>query len=421
MKINIKNYYNLYLLIAFSFLLRIIAIHYYGDKSIDHEWGSLLNNLYNNGVLSLQFELNPYVIYEGNKLIPSVFMPPLYVFFLYLLKLLTPTNIELVKVVLITQAILSTITIFIFYKLSNFFFSKNWSIINSLSLSVFPLAIYTATQISSVTLQFFLLILYLYLFFLVCRSQKFGQLKIFCLSLVSGLLMLLRGEFYLIFIISVVYLFVLKKLSLQKTTTIFLISLLVISPYLVRNYFTFNKITITKSVGYNLWKGNNPYTTVEGTHTSNWRAVTAYSHDNLFQEIADLPKDHLYEFHYNELFFQKALGHIKKEPVLFVKRYIKKFLSFFYFNINSEYHNYYSPLFIIPLVFVSLCSSIGIIISIKDFNFEKGYLLLYLLSTICIFSIFFILPRYKMAILPVQLIFMNYFFLECSKKFGFFK
>ena len=36
-----------------------------------------------------------------------------------------------------------------------------------------------------------------------------------------------------------------------------------VSPYLVRNYFQFNTLTITKSLGYNLLKGNNPDFKVE--------------------------------------------------------------------------------------------------------------------------------------------------------------
>jgi len=223
--------------------------------------------------------------------------------------------------------------------------------------------------------------------------------------------MLLRGEFYLIFIVSLIYLFIFKKLSLKKIGFIFLISLLIISPYLIRNYFTFNKITLTKSIGYNLWKGNNPIAKVEGVESPN-----AYSYNDIYKKINKLPKDYLYEFHLDDLLLKESLNYIFKEPFLFAERFLKKFLSFFYFNINSENPNYYHPLFIIPVFFTSIFSSIGIAISLKNLNYKKGYLLLYLVLTLSIFSLFFILPRYKLIILPIQLIFMNYFFIECFKK-----
>ena len=338
-------------------------------------------------------------------------MPPLYVFFIYFLKIISPESIELAKIILTAQIILSTAAIFLFYKFNNFFFSKNWSIFNSFLFSIFPLNVYSTTQISSISLQIFLLISYLYLFFLLKKSEKFLWIKIFYFSVVSGLLMLLRGEFYLVFIISLFYLLIFKKLQIEKIIIILMLSLIVISPYLVRNYFAFNKITLIKSIGYNLWKGNNPIAKVEGVESP-----TAYSYNDIDKKINKLSKDYLYEFHLDELLLKESLNYIFKEPFLFVKRFLKKFLSFFYFNINSDNPNYYHPLFFIPVFFTSIFSSIGIIISLKDLNYKKGYLLLYLVLTLSIFSLFFILPRYKLIILPIQLIFMNYFFIECFKK-----
>ena len=93
MSIGNKNYFNLYLLILFSFIVRIAAIHHYGDVEIEYEWKILIHNLYNNGVLSLHE-------FDG-KFIQSVFMPPLYVYFLYTLKLFTPANIDLIKVLIV--------------------------------------------------------------------------------------------------------------------------------------------------------------------------------------------------------------------------------------------------------------------------------------------------------------------------------
>ena len=403
MQINIKNYFNLHLLIIFSFLIRIMAVYYYGDERLEYEWSILLNNLYNHGILALNS-------FEG-KLIPSVYMPPLYVFFLFLLKLITPESFEFAQVVLATQIILSTFAIFLFYKLNNFFFSDNWSVFNSFLFSIFPLNVYTTTQISSTSLQTLLLILYLYLFFSLHKFKKFAWFKIFYFSLVAGLLMLLRGEFYLIYIISLIYLFIFQKINIKKSFIILLISLLVISPYMIRNYVTFNKITLTKSAGYNLWKGNNPFARVEGSESKE-----AFLDNDINKNIEKLPKDNLYDFHYDKLFFYESFNYIKGKPLLFIERYIKKFFSFFYFNINSDYPNYYHPLFIIPIFLTSIFSTFGILISLKEFNYEKGYLLLYLFLTLCIFSLFFILPRYKMIILPVQMIYMNYFFLKCFKQ-----
>ena len=408
MKIVIKNYLMLYLLIIFSFLIRIVVVYHYGDIRLENEWGILVNNLYNHGKLSLYS-------FDGN-FIPSTLMPPLYVFFIFLIKIIIPENIDLVKSVLNAQVIISTFSIFLFYKLNNFFFTKKWSIFNSFLLSIFPLNIYTSSQISSITLQVFLSILFLYLLFDLCMQKKFEFFKILYFSITAGFLMLLRGEFYLIYIASLFYLFIIKKINFKKLSIIFLISLLFISPYLARNYLIFNKIVLTNSVGYNLWKGNNPFSTVEGSEMVSSREYKQYFKNKILKETNDLPKNNFYEFHYNDFFLEQGLIHIKEKPFLFLERFVKKTVVFFYFNIDSDYPNYYHPLFIIPTLLISFLSSIGIIVSIKKLNFEKKYLLLYMLFTICIFSLFFILPRYKMIILPIQLIFMNYFFIEFFKR-----
>ena len=124
----------------------------------------------------------------------------------------------------------------------------------------------------------------------------------------------------------------------------------------------------------------------------------------------------MHDFYEDEIYLEEALNYIEDKPKVFIGRYAKKFLTFFYFNIKSTWPNYYHPLFIIPVVLVSIFSSVGILITLKGLSFEKGYLLLYLFLTIGIFSLFFILPRYKLMILPVQLIFMNHFLFESYKK-----
>ena len=51
----------------------------------------------------------------------------------------------------------------------------------------------------------------------------------------------------------------------------------------------------------------------------------------------------------------------------------------------------------------------------KKSNF-LNYLLLNLVFTIVVFSIFFILPRYKLVILPIQLILINFYLEKYFKK-----
>ena len=407
MNIELKTYTKLSLIIIIGLFLRISASYFYGDTTIENEWGPLLNNLYKHGILSFEK-------FDGN-LIPSVYMPPLYVYFLFFIKLVTPLNVNFVDTVIHIQIILSTISIFFFYRLNNFFFSKKWSLLNSFILSIFPLSIYSSSQISSISLGVFLLILFFYLLFTILKLEK-KWIEISLFSFIAGLLMLLRGEFFLIFLITLIYIFTLKKINIKTFFIIIFISILVLSPYVIRNYITFNKITLTKSLGYNLWKGNNLYATVEGSESKE-----AFAYNNLDKKIENLPKTNIYDFHYNDLLLKEGINFIKNDPKLFLERFIKKFFSFFFFDLNANYPNYYHPFFIIPIIFLSFFSFLGILISLKNLDYKKGYLLLYLFLSISIFSAFFILPRYKLMIMPVQLIFMNYFLVYIFDKINFVK
>ena len=83
--------------------------------------------------------------------------------------------------------------------------------------------------------------------------------KIIVFSILAGLILLLRSEFQAIFVLSILYMFLFSKLSIKKFFLILMITLITISPYLVRNYLIFDKITLTKTFGYNLWKGNHTH------------------------------------------------------------------------------------------------------------------------------------------------------------------
>ena len=80
----------------------------------------------------------------------------------------------------------------------------------------------------------------------------------------SGLLILLRGEFIAFFILSLLYLFLFFKVKIKNLIIMLILTILVVSPYLTRNIQLLDTATITKSIGWNLWKGNHANTKVQG-------------------------------------------------------------------------------------------------------------------------------------------------------------
>ena len=195
-----------------------------------------------------------------------------------------------------------------------------------------------------------------------------------------------------------------KKINFKQVSIIIISALIILSPYLTRNFIVFEKITITKSFGYNLWKGNNIDSKVEGSES-----LKAFQTGEIDKKIKAIPKNNLYDFNYDKIFLENSLKFIQENPILFIERYIKKFLSFSFFNLNSNYPKYYHPLNIIPLIVISIIFTLSLIFCYQTKSETYNYLILNLLLTILIFSVFFILPRYKLMIIPIQLILINFF------------
>ena len=107
-------------LILLSFLLRLISVYFVRDINIEHEWYILLDNL---------IKYRSYSFYTFNdQLIPSVFLPPMYPFFLYFVKVVTSfEGSNFLYSIIFIQIILSTYSVYLFYQLNQNFFSNKLS------------------------------------------------------------------------------------------------------------------------------------------------------------------------------------------------------------------------------------------------------------------------------------------------------
>ena len=400
-----KETYLLFFLFLFSFLIRIPVIFIFGDTRLDNEWGIIVNNLTNYGKFSL--------VNFGDFFVPSLFMPPLYAFYLYFFKIFHFNNEIYIQVVLFSQIILSSFSVVIFYNINKLFFSNKICILGTLIFSLFPLHIYACAQISSIILQSFLMITFFYFFLKTMKKNNFYNICF--LSLASGLLILLRGEFIALFLLSILYLALFIKINLKSILIIILLTFVVISPYLMRNIIVLDTITITKSIGFNLWKGNNQQTDVEGKNYI-YGSIFDQEDLDLREQINKVPEDKYYEINLDKVFLSEGIKNINNDPIKYFGLYLKKILSFLFIDLNSSNPYYYHPLHYLPVLFISITSIIGIILSKKN-SYQINFLILFFIVNIAIVSVFFILPRYKLAIIPLQIIFSNIFFEYIKKNF----
>ena len=112
-------------LILFLTIIKIIFSIYFGDELIDMEWKIIYQNLINYGEFSYN-EIN------GVR-VPTVYMPPLYPYFLYSFSFFGLNELITTKLILFVQCVLSSISIFVFFKLlKNFLRTKLLYYINTL-------------------------------------------------------------------------------------------------------------------------------------------------------------------------------------------------------------------------------------------------------------------------------------------------
>lgn len=385
----ISKYFSIYSIIFLGLIARTIITIFYADIGIDNEWRVMLINLYENGILSIRS--------VNGSPVPNLFMPPLYPIFLYGLKLVFLKN-EIFMISIYTFHILfSLIAVYFFYLTVVLYFNKKLALLGTAIFCFFPLHIYSVSQISSINLQVVCFSLFLYGLTYLLRYKKDLYLTIF--SITSGLLILLRGEFFIFYFFSVLFIY-LKYKNFKKIILSIIVCLLVVSPYLIRNYKIFNVITITKSGGYNLLKGNNPKSLVEGkAMMGSVREVVP----EVKEKLDAIPFGEKYDLYFDQILLNQAILFIKEDPIRYINLFLKKFVAFLIIDFNSTYPNYYSIFHIIPKLILGLSTLISISLY---FRFKGGiydYLVYFYFMNIGLFSIFFILPRYSLPLLPIQI------------------
>ena len=389
-----KRIFSLSAIIFLGVLARFLAVIIVGDQHVDNEWGVMLKNLEENNILSIR-DVN-------GQPMPNAFMPPLYPLFLYVIKFFFSQLNIFLYVVYFIQILLSAISIYLTYKILLEFYSENICKIGTLIYSIFPLNIYGASQISSITLQLFFINLFILGFiFLIKYKNLYG---IITFSISAGFLMLLRGEFFIFFLFSLIF-YLLKTKDYKRFFLGLLISIIVISPYLVRNYQIFEVVTITKSGGYNLLKGNNPKSLVEG------KAMMGFVRDvvpEVKNELDSLKANKKYDLMFDDILLNQAIIFIKEDPSRYIYLYSKRVVSFLFIDLESTYPGYYSILHIIPKLVIAITTFFSIIFLFRfKFNLYSYFILYYLLN-IGLFSVFFILPRYSLSLLTIQIILSLY-------------
>ena len=211
---------------------------------------------------------------------------------------------------------------------------------------------------------------------------------------------------FCIYFFSLFYGLVFFKINYRKILLIFFITTITISPYIVRNYIAFDKIILHSGLGYNVWKAYNPKSKVEGY---------LFVDKNLKEQLKKVPKDINYRINEDKIYLSAAKNYILEDPKKYFGLFLERIFSFYFYDKNSSQIYYYNAFHLYPNILIGIFSVFGLIIYEKK-NKKYNFIVVNMMIILLVYSLFALLPRYKVYILPFQIILSLFFIRYCFNK-----
>jgi 4-amino-4-deoxy-L-arabinose transferase-like glycosyltransferase len=206
----------------------------------------LIDELFNN-------PSSPIIKVNGKEIILTATHPvgwPLQIAFLYVV--FGNNNIN---AVLIYNFILSSFSILLFYTIAKKLFDMNIALISSLIVALNPIFILTSVRTTTETNFLFFLMLSIYFLIRCKQTNKISDYMLF--GVFIGFTSFVRPVAFLYFFLFLFLFFVTKKFNLKSLFSL-IAFLVVLSPWVIRNYIVFNRfIPMTNLSGTMFYQGNN--------------------------------------------------------------------------------------------------------------------------------------------------------------------
>ncbi|MFZ5986426.1 MAG: glycosyltransferase family 39 protein [Bacillota bacterium] len=197
-----------------------------------------------------------YIFHNLNE--PTVFVTPLYPFFLAAIFKVFGFGLFGLQMVRIIQAVISSITIIIIFLLAREFFNTKIALISSFLASFYIPNIVTVGYMLTETIFTMLLCLLIYLS--IIFGKKPGVVRLLILALVWTAATLCRPTIALYPVMLFIYLFFYRKMKLldmvKYGTVMFIVFMIIMSPWWIRNYLEYGEfIPLAASSGNPMLQG----------------------------------------------------------------------------------------------------------------------------------------------------------------------
>ncbi len=378
-----KNFWKVILLIFFiAFTFRIGFAFYLEERFYfddEYEYWKIVDNFISGKGLMVAENLKAY-------------RPPLYPLFIALL-VKTGFTITGIRIV---QSFLSAITCVFIYLISKKIFSERVALLSCFLSAIYPFFIFYTGFLLTETFFIFLVVLCALTMFTLVEPKVFPSYGL-VFGATSGFAGLCRPTMELFFPFCLLFILFSADnniIRLKKILFAFAGFILVLTPWIIRNYIAIGKfVPGTTMGGAVFWEGNNPFS--EG-------GPCRYFPEGVWQ-VDEAQRD--------RVFYSLTFECIKKDPQRFLRLLGKKFFRFWNIVPNAaEYStNFYRALSVLSFGLLLPFFILGLFIT------KHSLKTLFLVWTIVFFTIFHMIflasIRYRVAIEPFVIMFASNGFL----------
>lgn len=317
----------LLLIILLSFILRYVSGELLKEKQLQK---SFYDDIATNIINHKSFDMD--IGWGKNDAVRQ----PIYPLILSLVYILFGKSIE---TIILLHSIIGTTIVYMTFLIAKQLFNEKIGLLSAFITMSYPYYVVNTTAITDGPL--FTLILS-FLILTLLKSFKFPSFNKFLLAgFVFGIATLCRGTILpMLFFIIIGILFILRAEITKKIKFIFsflFIFLIVIMPWLIKNYIVLGKPVITSSFGTALWLSNHPDLLMHG-----YPEITIdYHYYQLYEKIPPQQKKYLLKLTVvkrDKFFYQEAIANIKKLGFCqYLKMVYIKFKSAYSWNLNPKY------------------------------------------------------------------------------------
>lgn len=378
-------------ILLLAFLARVAVVLLYADFGNDYYWeyGEIANNLLDGKGYSYFVEnnLRPQPRIPDANPSPSAYVPPGYVAWLVPFLLVDDAPLRN-ALLLLSQVLISTASIWFLYLLARRHFSDRVALLAALTAAVLPEFLYASLSFTPTVLyHLFVPILFLRLDDLESSGGRYTAWRI---GLLLGLLIYLRSEFVLFAVL--VLLFFLLQRRIRAGIVAGAVMLTLLLPWSIRNYVVFDAVVpMTTSFGLNLYRGHNPY------------YIGAWGDERLENELRSMERER-FEIEMSRAYRDRAFGFMAENPEREGANALLKLVRFWSFD--PYYEPSMQPLYYVPNVLLFLLWAFGVAAGFSWRKYRHYYL--FFLSSIAIVIAFFPLPRYQTMMKILALPFAAY-------------